>query len=768
MTVADRVIAHVRARGAPIEGQAPPCAILWTDPRGEWRRLVASLQPRAEELLVLGEFDQARRTGPAIWLRCIVDRTLPGLPDDAVPIVYLPGVGRQDLRAGEGCEPSLQPLVEMMYRGALWLQHNGSDWGVRTFLTSGRALGLDIAGDNATFEALLRALPEIAVTPVRQLQGRHLAADDFDRMLSTDVVRDLLQWMGDPEGTLQRLGDDRWGAFRNQCQDTLDFDPETDADVTAGERLGAGTGKWAEVWDRFQQSPTAFPHIVDLLRRSRPSGTIPLDRERWPEVNDQCEADVRQKFVQICGMPIPDARKAIGELEVVHGRRRQWVWARLGQSPMAQVLEPLGRLAEATEKVIGGATPDAAATVYAERGWVADAAAWEALSKAPASDEEMVGRVVRHVLLPWLDESARAFQQAVAKHPLPAAGCQPLVRAHDEGCVLFTDGLRYDLGQRLCDRLESRGCRTALSRRWSATPTVTATAKPAVTPVADEIAGDKLGDDFYPTHKPTGKLSGAQLLRDAMKSQGYQILDGGTFDFPDSHPAHGWSETGTIDELGHKLEIRMANQIDDELDRLADRVLKLLDAGWKSVRIVTDHGWLLLPGGLPKVDLPKHLTLSRWARCAVVAGNASPDITRSPWHWNPAETFATAPGVHCFNKTPEYAHGGLSLQECLIPDILVERGDDDAASATITSITWRGMRCWAEGRATGTGIRGDLKLQTPTGKSVAATPKALDEDGSVNLVLKCDEHENDQLVLVLFGPDGNILAHKLTRVGEDS
>ena len=35
------------------------------------------------------------------------------------------------------------------------------------------------------------------------------------------------------------------------------------------------------------------------------------------------------------------------------------------------------------------------------------------------------------------------------------------------------------------------------------------------------------------------------------------------------------------------------------------RVESLLAAGWREVRIVTDRGWLLLPGGLPKTDLPK-------------------------------------------------------------------------------------------------------------------------------------------------------------------
>lgn len=59
--------------------------------------------------------------------------------------------------------------------------------------------------DRATGDALLRALPEVALSPVRQLASRHLAADDFDRMLAGDVVRDLLRWMGNPDGARNRM-----------------------------------------------------------------------------------------------------------------------------------------------------------------------------------------------------------------------------------------------------------------------------------------------------------------------------------------------------------------------------------------------------------------------------------------------------------------------------------------------------------------------------------------------------------------------------------
>ena len=240
-TVLDRLIAHLRARGTPLDGETRPAAVLWTDPKEEWRPLVDLLH-NIEECVVLGDYAPARRTGPAVWVRCVVDRTLdePALPDGRLPIVYLPGVARQDLRAGAECPDGLRPLVELLFRGVLWRQPNGSDWTVNAFLTSRKTLGLDVAGDRATAEAVLRALPEVALAPVAQLEGRRLEAEDFDRMLAGDVIRDLLRWMGDPQTTRARLGENGWHAFCNRCQDELGFSPAHEADVVAGGRMAKG------------------------------------------------------------------------------------------------------------------------------------------------------------------------------------------------------------------------------------------------------------------------------------------------------------------------------------------------------------------------------------------------------------------------------------------------------------------------------------------------------------------------------------------------
>ena len=771
LTPLDVLVASLRGRDTALDGQTGPAAILWTDPGWEWEGLLPVLRRRMPELLALGPYDPEARTGPAIWLRCLVDGTLeePALASGRAPVLYLPGFERGQLRAGEACPDEVRPLVELMYRGVLWHHPNGKDWSVAAFLGSPKTVGLDIATDRDTLEALRGALGEVAVRSVERLRGRRLDADDFHRMLVDDYPRNLLRWMGDPEGTSTRLGAARWSAFCKQCADKLSFDPETEADVVAGARLGEGRGPWARVWDRFAEAPGHYDGVEDLLRRSRPAGELAFDRERWPDLNDDDERAVRDALAAIPGLLHPDACAAVTKLEREHGHRRGWVWARLGRSPMAEALQPLARLAEAARTAMGGRTPDDIAATYANTGWEADAGARAALAAAPAGDAQQVAAVVRHLLESWLDDSARAFHAAAGRAPLPGRGAQPLVEAEAEECLVFVDGLRYELGRRLAERLERRGYEVATGHRWAAIPTVTATAKPAVTPVADRIAGETLGAHFQPLMGGSNRPVNAAALRKAMTERGYQIVGDGTLDLPLDADARGWLETGKVDHFGHHNDApTFAQLVEHELDRVAERIASLLGAGWRSVRVVTDHGWLWLPGGLPMVQLPKHLTESKWARCAVISGDSTPDVPRHPWHWNPGQWFATPPGIACFSKRDEYAHGGLSVQECLIPDIRVARSAERGTTAAIRSITWRGLRCFVDVGAHGGAVTVDLRLESPSGESVVLSPKQLDAEGLASLVLAGDEHEEAALVLVATDAAGRILSRQPTRAGDDS
>ena len=200
------------ARHNPNDTDAP-AAVLWSDPNATWQPVIPHLLRLMPQLLVLGDFDPELRTGPAIWLRCMIERTLehPRIPDDATPTIYLPALSRQELGAADTCPDHLKPLVELQFRGVCWTQKSGRDWTVEAFLVSkDGGLGLDVSRDGDTRGSMLRALAELATTPVRALTGRRIEAEDFDRLFSSDPDRDLLVWLNDAAGVK-----DEWAAARS-------------------------------------------------------------------------------------------------------------------------------------------------------------------------------------------------------------------------------------------------------------------------------------------------------------------------------------------------------------------------------------------------------------------------------------------------------------------------------------------------------------------------------------------------------------------------
>ena len=52
--------------------QVAPACILWSDRDRNWEAIIPRMQIELTELLVFGEYDIENRTGPAIWLRCVL------------------------------------------------------------------------------------------------------------------------------------------------------------------------------------------------------------------------------------------------------------------------------------------------------------------------------------------------------------------------------------------------------------------------------------------------------------------------------------------------------------------------------------------------------------------------------------------------------------------------------------------------------------------------------------------------------------------------
>jgi hypothetical protein len=187
------------------------------------------------------------------------------------------------------------------------------------------------------------------------------------------------------------------------------------------------------------------------------------------------------------------------------------------------------------------------------------------------------------------------------------------------------------------------------------------------------------------------------------------------------------------------------------------------------VKLVTDHGWLLLPGGLPDVKLPKYLTESRWSRCAAVKEGGRVDMPTARWHWNMGESFAYPPGVHCFGKGNEYAHGGVSIQECLIPELtFYPNRPASAAAVTFKDVQWLGQRCRVVIEPAAPGLLGDLRTKPNDAGSSVVTPKSFDAEGRAGLLVEDDGLSGTVVSLVVLDSSGRVIAKQTTTIGGDT
>jgi hypothetical protein len=737
----------------------PPAALIWADKEAEW--LPAAFRLAAEApIYTLGEYD-GQRSGPAIWLRCIVDRTLGEMVPGEVPIVYLPGYERSELRAVEDCPPDLQPIAELQYRGAFFGSRAGRDWTTTAlFSNRGEGLGIEVARDAETEAAFARAMSVLLDEPVESLrQKAPLRAADLGALLDPDPVRTLLRWLEDPT-FLEGLDVPAREEFERVAKDEYGFSPGDDGPIAAAERLGARGGVWRTVWDRFSENPTRYRGVVERLRQARPQELVVDHPSSWPQDNEDAERNLRAAVAALADRPAEEARDAVRRLEHEHGIRREWVWAALGQAPLARALEHLALLAKETECQLGGETPAEIAKAYVSSGWVVDEAALLAIASVDtAPDRRAVEGAVASLYRPWADASARRFQQSVAVHGTAGFGTASEAPESDQ-CILFTDGLRFDLGARLAGQLRQRGVEVELSWQLAALPSLTATAKPAVSPAASRLAA---GDGFGTTIAETGQAVTAELLRSAIGAEGITVVSNSAIPDPG---ASGWTEFGNVDEIGHSHADRFPQAVEGQVSDIRDRVVALLESGWSAVRVVTDHGWLYLPGGLEKANLPEHLTVTRKGRAARLRDDAGAvDHPVVPWRWDPEVRVAMAPGLSCYFAGRVFEHGGLSPQECVTPVLRITRAVSGPAT-TIARITWVGMRvrCEIEGAPAGAVV--DVRTKAAS----AATSKleqmvGIEEKGSASALVIDPDAEAEAAFVVVLAKDGTLLAQRATTIG---
>lgn len=675
MKVIDYLINSIRRQTHPSDlfGLAPT-AVLWTDKDCVWQSAMPLIKAAMPELYELGDYEPQQRRGPAVWLKCVTAGLAGSVPEGRVPVLYLPGISRRELRAVEDCPTHLVSLAELQYRSRWWATpNNNRDWSINAFLSNKMiGLELDVAKDSATQERLLQVLEPLLEADAASLKNKRITSAVLGGLVVEDPIRDLLHWLDSPSIV------NEWAPMRVQlleqyCLDTYGLSAE---EANIGEFLShlceQPKPAWEALWSRFEDMASLLPGLLAKLESVEPLA-LPLRSECFLSLVIKDEKTLEKSFVQFAGQSDLEVDDGITRLAQEHASRRDTLWLRLGYTPYTQALLHMATLVEKKNKPLGGPNCDVMASAYERNFWQLDRAALKAMACAQHdSQREVIAGVLSIIYTPWLTHTAERFQALVKSGGYPnAPGASPQERAlnneykSESQVVFFVDGLRFDVAHDLVEVLD-KTYGVELSAHWSALPSVTATAKAAITPVSSCLEGDLDGHGFVPGVKENGSEFSSGQFRKLLKEAGWQYLDGVETGDP---AGRAWVQTGDLDKTGHKEQRRLPSRIDDILDEVKSRIDGLKQAGWQHIRVVTDHGWLWVPDKLPKAEIAKLATVDKNPRCAVLNHGAPTEHLTSPWYWNENVSIAFAPGISAFRAGLYYEHGGISLQECLTPVI---------------------------------------------------------------------------------------------------
>jgi hypothetical protein len=743
--------------------------ILWPDPEKQWKDIIPALRKSLPQLLTYGQFEPKEKSGPAIWIKCMVAEMLPEADwtDNLIPIIYLPGISKSDLRKVESAVFDLQPLLEYQYTGNLFLQENGKEWTVLAFVenaTSG--LGIKVQKDQSTRKALRKALPSIFMEPTVFYNKTHIDAGFLNTLVFPEINESILQWMSQGDPFMDTMESSKKDVFSELCKGQYDFEPDTKNIKEIALKLGSQSGNWKYVWQLYSNNPKKYPQIEDRLRLAKPNdlgtGMFSLPQESWPQLNEDEESKLAVALQAVSKMDIPKAYSKLGDLNDKSRTRRSWVWAELDKAPLANSVSHLHKLAEKCQVSFGNYTLENLKHYYENDGFVVDHYMRKSLLAVKSTkDKEVVIKVIALFYKPWLESLTNRFQQLVQENDEIFTNQQN--QEEKEDFVLFVDAFRFELAKEFIQKLndEYPAIKTAMNPTWSAIPSLTPTAKVKVSPIADLISVNSDCREFRPQLKNTKDLS-TTVFRDTLKTKGFEYLA----KTPEIEAGKRyWMEIGDIDTKGHQEQSGLVKRIDELFDQIIETLEAVFEKGYTKIKIVTDHGWLLLPGGLPKTQLYTDLAETRWGRCALLKEGAITPLMHLPWRWNPSIHIAYAPGISFFKVNEEYAHGGISIHECLIPEIILESKVHPKENAIIKSIKWVNLKCNIETESAPDGYKLDVRTKVSDEHSSIVISKNISISNNKGKVMVSEDAEGNAATILLLDQKGVIMDRKLTTVG---
>ena len=170
---------------------------------------------------------------------------------------------------------------------------------------------------------------------------------------------------------------------------------------------------------------------------------------------------------------------------------------------------------------------------------------------------------------------------------------------------------------------------------------------------------------------------------------------------------------------------------------------------------------------LPDIELPSALVDNKWGRCA----SLKPGTHQKSGciHGSGIQTALCAGRRYeLLKKGEEYAHGGLSLQECLTLQLKVTQKTTGSEHCHVefTDVVWKGLRCTVAVDGDFSGLRLDIRTQPGNSlSSVAVGIKPLKDNGTASVVVEDEDMEGRDATLVLIDTNDALMAQVTTIIG---
>jgi hypothetical protein len=682
----------------------PPPLVLWCDPDGAWRDLLkAAAEGGAFELWADGEHELVLRerllkTPPAprvLWLPVASDEiSYLKVFELHAEMVWTESLVSALTRFGVEIARDHEAGLREMLR-AYAVEHVDQPRSAWRDLTPGSAKSALVDEDQ-----ILLALAR-SNTPIVDVIGEE-RLNVFTRRVTEDF--------GLPAPVIGK--DDEWRAAATARLLVTDAAARVPAEPP-GERdkiipAGAVRDRAMKMLDRWQKNIELMSAFEDLARQAdsttslfywarNVSGAISAlashtaeDALFQKEAEHLAQLDEFEPLAQL-----------LEEREPFYATHARGFWGSRAEQRVAwSSLVALARAAVLIRQQVGvektWKTAREAVAWFTASGWVVDRQGEQLFrddAGVPASLHGVRARL-RRAYLRHLDRCNTAFSellhhQGVASLDLPFAG-EVLAKARpakDPMAVLVLDACRYDLGARIAEMLD-KGEPTRRAEVLAARaplPSITALGMAfALADDADcltvELTKEAPVRWRVTATDGTQDLTAAEARRDWLRKR-FKLKPAATSNVKSvleaGPPAP--KETGRLlfvfgdefDVQGHEGELKFTGA-DDHIERYVRVVRRLRDAGYPTIAIVTDHGFIHWEPERDEVEsLPTGEILWRSRRVVVGRGLQHPTAIAAPVKGSDLEcrvprsvnAFRTYGGIGFF-------HGGATLQELVTPVVI--------------------------------------------------------------------------------------------------